>query len=206
MNDEMNDEDRAGYAELNTDESSTVEDDGDDAGDDAAEADGADDSTSKLTDSVGERPPSSPTDEVAGARARRGRKPAAAKEAKAPKAKGKKPKAGQVVHEVPPALKVPKGKGARSGKQPKLPGTENPDRIDALEALAARYVDVRDERMGLTKKEVEAKTLLAEEMKKRGLTKYACDTDDLDVVILPAKEGKLKVIRRDEADAGGDDE
>lgn len=176
---------------------------GDEAVDDDAAVDGA-------TDEIVEEMKA----EAAAGKSKRGRKPSAekapkaAKGAKAPKpekapkaAKGKKPKAGDVV--TPDPFAVPPGKGV--GRQTRLPGTESPDRIPEVEALAARYVDVRDERMKLTKKEVTARDLLLEEMIKRGLTKYACDLDDLDVIILPARGPKLKVQRRDEPDDGDDD-
>ncbi len=60
---------------------------------------------------------------------------------------------------------------AKKPKQKALPGME--DRaIAALEAVAEQYAEIRDKRMGLTKKEVELNDELLTLMKKNGKAEY----------------------------------
>lgn len=95
-----------------------------------------------------------------------------------------------------------KAKAPRKGKQTKLPGTERQDTHPDIEEAAAEYVEVRDARMQLTKKEVAAQQKLLASMKANKLTKYRCDQEDLEVEIV-AKDEKAKVKR---VDAGADDD
>lgn len=88
-----------------------------------------------------------------------------------------------------------KGKGKGKAKQQRLPTME--DKVDKdLTRLVEAYVEARDERMALTKKEVDSKNLLALKMREKNLTTYR---DDHFVVTIDSVE-KLKV-RKD-----GDDE
>jgi hypothetical protein len=117
----------------------------------------------------------------------------------AKKRKGRKPKAA--AGEAPA-----KPKRARKGKQTQIPGTERNERNPAIESAAADYVEVRDERMALTKKEVAAREVLRAAMKQAGITIYECDGEDFTVELIPAQEEKVKVTRReaDEDDDAGE--
>lgn len=88
------------------------------------------------------------------------------------------------------------GKGSR---QERLPGTENA--IPELEELGHEYAGVRDERMDLTRKEVELKERLLEAMKRNDLS--ACRYQDIEMEIVPGKEKvKVKVSSVEEPEAG----
>ncbi len=87
-----------------------------------------------------------------------------------------------------------KPKRTKAAKQTKMPGTERPDVNKDIEKAAAVYVEFRDERMALTKKEVESQAKLLGLMKAAGLMIYRCDTEDLEVEIVPEAE-KAKVRR-----------
>lgn len=90
------------------------------------------------------------------------------------------------------------------GKQTKLPGTgrTTEDVHPDIEEAATKYVEVRDERMELTKREVKAQAALLAAMKHHKLTKYRCDGEELDVEIV-AKDEKVKVKR---VEGAGDDD
>lgn len=91
---------------------------------------------------------------------------------------------------------------AKKPKNPDLPGVEGPGvspvRIPSLDRYAAAYVEVRDERMELTQREVKAKRALAADMHKHedktrdpdGVLRY--DYDGTLVMISPGDE-KLTV-------------
>jgi hypothetical protein len=55
-----------------------------------------------------------------------------------------------------------------------LPGME-PERCPELESLAEAYVRLRDERMGIEKKERAKRDLLSAKMKEKALTTYEFD-------------------------------
>lgn len=79
-----------------------------------------------------------------------------------------------------------------------LPGME-PERCPELESLAEAYVRLRDERMGVLKKEIAKRDLLTAKMKEKGHKSYEFDGK---VITLEAKE---KVTVR-QAGEGDDDE
>ena len=91
---------------------------------------------------------------------------------------------------------------ARRPKQTKLPGTEpktHPDIVNAAEA----YVEVRDERCELSKRESERAGVLLGAMKKHGLSHYVLD-DGARVEIVPGAD-KVKV-RKPKDESGDEDE
>lgn len=73
------------------------------------------------------------------------------------------------------------------GKQMKMPGTEDPNYPDVEEA-AENYRDVRDERMGLTDKEVDAKAVLHGLMKKHKLKTFRLPNSEHVVELIPGEE------------------
>lgn len=80
-------------------------------------------------------------------------------------------------------------------KQTTIPGTERKTHADVAKAAEA-YVDARDKRMALTKKEVETKAALAAAMRKHKLETYVVEGDDEDLeVTFEQGEEKLKVKR-----------
>lgn len=75
-------------------------------------------------------------------------------------------------------------------KQQHLPGEGmSPPAIPAIDRAVEAYVEVRDERMKLTEKEVETRDELANQMAKHDLKRY--QSDGYDVNLLP----KVKVTR-----------
>ena len=92
--------------------------------------------------------------------------------------------------------KLTKPDKPRRPRQADLPGTE--DRaIKALEDKAHEYVNVRDERMALSKDESELKGALLALMKKHGKTEYK--RDGITITIVPEAETvKVKVSAADE--------
>lgn len=90
-------------------------------------------------------------------------------------------------------------------KQTKIPGTER-QKIKAIDKAAEAYVEVRDERMGLTKKEKEAKEKLLSLMKEHKLDSYTDeDASPPLIVTVEAKDETVKVKRASE-DETEDDE
>lgn len=76
--------------------------------------------------------------------------------------------------------------------QQQIPGTER-TRDKKCTSLANKYREVRDARMALTKKEVEAKSALADYMIEKKLDHYIDEDSDLDVKV----EAKTNVkVRR----------
>lgn len=77
----------------------------------------------------------------------------------------------------------------------RLPGMEDPV-LEDLEEAAIRYAQVRDERMALTKKEVDMQELLLNLMKRHKKTSYLRDGVELKVV---AEKEKVRVrIKKEE--------
>lgn len=77
-------------------------------------------------------------------------------------------------------------------KQLEIAGTERPNKVKDVDEAAEAYVEVRDKRMALTKKEAEKKSALIEVMKKHNLTAY----EDLDAdpqLLVTVIEGKVDV-------------
>lgn len=86
------------------------------------------------------------------------------------------------------------GKGSRRRpSQPRLPHTQGPRRNDEIEKAAKKYVDVRDERMELTEREVKLRGDLIEKMKKHKLESYRCE--DQNFVVNLSTEEKVKVTK-----------
>jgi len=86
----------------------------------------------------------------------------------------------------------------KAPKQKRLPEMEDPA-IEEIEDAALQYASVRDRRMALTDKEVEAKDFLLAQMKKHDKLKYYRHTKKgvIDVQRVPEGE-KLKVKITDE--------
>jgi hypothetical protein len=79
-------------------------------------------------------------------------------------------------------------------KQPELPGMA-PPRIPALESLAEAYLRLRNERMGVEKKEREKRDLLLAKMQEHKVKAYEFDGKLIEI------EGKEKVFVRTSKDA-----
>lgn len=92
-----------------------------------------------------------------------------------------------------------KRRGARA-KQGHLDGMEPPSN-KKVDAAAADYFEVMQDRLKLTKEEKEAKTNLIETMKAEGFERY--ETPDGLVVTVTSKSG-VKCKRKDDVD--GDEE
>ena len=86
-----------------------------------------------------------------------------------------------------------------------LPGIEGEGvaqkKIPAVTKAANRYVEVRDQRMSLTEKEVDAKAVLLNAMHENGLTIYRFD--DYIVHIKAGKEN-VKVKSTDDVEGAGE--
>jgi hypothetical protein len=93
---------------------------------------------------------------------------------------------------------LPKAPKAKKAKQEDLPGMED-RKIAELEAAALEYAEGRDERMEMTKREVELKTKLIALMHKHGKTIYRCG--DIEIEVVPEKE-KIKVRVHKEKEGG----
>lgn len=99
---------------------------------------------------------------------------------------------GQVFHQSKnPNHNQQKGNMPKK-KQEDLPAMEGPgvapQVFKDVEAAADKYIDVRDKRMALTTKEVEARAVLAEKMASHSLNIYRFDDHQVEVI-----PGKLKV-------------
>ena len=75
----------------------------------------------------------------------------------------------------------------KNGQQTQIPGTERKVHKDVRDA-AETYREVRDERMELTEREVEAKADLMAAMKKHGLQKYVDEDAEIEAEIVPGEE------------------
>lgn len=91
-------------------------------------------------------------------------------------------------------------------RQKELAGVER-ESVKEIEAAAESYVDVRDKRMKLTTKEVEAKATLIEVMRRNKRTVYR-DDNASPPLLITLKEGaaSVKVTRVDGVDGGEGDE
>lgn len=91
-------------------------------------------------------------------------------------------------------------------RQKELVGVEK-ESVKEIEAAAEAYVDVRDKRMKLTTKEVEAKATLIEVMRRNKRTVYR-DDNAAPPLLVTLKEGtvSVKVTRVDGVDGGEGDE
>lgn len=90
-----------------------------------------------------------------------------------------------------------KAKVAKEPKQKKLKQADLPGMADRkipdLHAAAEAYVEGRDERMAMTKQEVELKQTLIDKMHEHKRTSYKCD--DIEIELKPEGE-TVKVKRR----------
>lgn len=75
-----------------------------------------------------------------------------------------------------------------------LPGLER-KAIKEIETLADKYAALRDERMEVLKKEVEAKTKLIDAMKRNDQEVYVFEEDGESVTVTLKTEEKVKVKR-----------
>lgn len=89
------------------------------------------------------------------------------------------------------------------GKQATIPGT-TPKAIAEIDRAAEAYVEIRDKRMKLTAKEVEAQATLVAAMQKHKLDAYRCtSTDDpLDVTMIVVAKAKVKAPKDEDGDGG----
>jgi hypothetical protein len=79
-----------------------------------------------------------------------------------------------------------------------LPGMED-HAIKALEDVAAQYAEIRDERMELTRREHETKTLALKLMKKYDKTIYR--HDGIEITVVPGEDDvKVKVRKLEDDD------
>lgn len=92
---------------------------------------------------------------------------------------------------------------AKTKKQLAIAGTERTAN-KKVEAAAEAYVEVRDERMALTKKEVEARDKLLAAMEEAKLTEYVDEAADPPLTV-EVVEGAKKVKVRRETDDVDDD-
>jgi hypothetical protein len=90
-------------------------------------------------------------------------------------------------------------------RQPALPGLEAPKHPD-VDAAADAFVEVRDERMGLTSREVEARDALIAVMKTHGLSVYRIETDEGALLVTVTDESKVTVRKEKAKRNQGDDE
>lgn len=91
------------------------------------------------------------------------------------------------------------------GNQTQIPGTTQ-KAIPEIDAAAEAYVDVRNKRMKLTVKEVEAQATLVAAMQKHKLEAYRCTSTDepLDVTMVSLLKAKVRAPKDEEP--GEDDE
>jgi hypothetical protein len=92
---------------------------------------------------------------------------------------------------------LPIDKAPKPKRQPNLPGIED-NKIAELEAAALEYADGRDERMEMTKREVELKTRLLGLMHKHHRTSYKCG--DIEINVVPKDETvKVRIHKEKES-------
>lgn len=90
-----------------------------------------------------------------------------------------------------------------SGKkdsQKMIPGTE-PERIKAIEDVAKKYVNCRDERMGLTEEEIDLKAKLIDVMKSHNCETYQFDGYMCELSHVDEDQVKVKKARAAKEDA-----
>lgn len=88
----------------------------------------------------------------------------------------------------------------RKSKQAKMQGEgfDPPESVPAIETAAGHYVECRDERMEMTKKEVASRSMLIAIMREHKRTSYLYDG----YVISLSQEDKVKVKKSQEAEEG----
>lgn len=86
--------------------------------------------------------------------------------------------------------------GKRKPRQPRLPGTEDPE-IEELEAAAEEYAGIRDQRMALTPEETRLKGVLLAMMKSHKKTVY--NHGSIEIKVVTEKETvKVKLKKEEE--------
>ena len=89
--------------------------------------------------------------------------------------------------------KKAKAKPAGKPRQARLPGTED-NRIEALEAAAEKYVEIRDRRIALSADEIPLKQDLIARMKANHRTKYRRDGFEIDLV-MEKENVKVRIVK-----------
>lgn len=87
-------------------------------------------------------------------------------------------------------------------EQQQIPGTEDKEH-PKVSAAAKEYVAIRDERMALTKREVEAKTRLLEICRQEGIERYVIEGGEHEVVHEVSENVKVRRVRG--GSEGGDE-
>lgn len=100
-----------------------------------------------------------------------------------------------------PPPKAPTQSKKRSPRQQRLPGTAGPV-YEEIDSLAEEYIALRDERMVLLDREVEAQAALVAAMERHRLDKYRSDNHDLLVEVTASKHAKVKRVK-ERVNAGG---
>ena len=80
-----------------------------------------------------------------------------------------------------------------SRKQLEIAGTERASKIDELDVAAEKYVEARDKRMSLTKKEIEQRSLLISAMQKHKLEVYEDTGADPPLLVTLSEKLEVKV-------------
>jgi hypothetical protein len=93
----------------------------------------------------------------------------------------------------------------KRAKQKRLDGIEPDDRIKEIEDAADNYVDCRDERMGLTDKEVAAKEKLIEVMRKHKKAIYKGEGFTVTLNHKESTDVKVQTAPDPEEEEGGDE-
>jgi len=84
------------------------------------------------------------------------------------------------------------------------PGVGPQKKIPAIEKAAEKYRDIRDQRMELTKQEVESKAVLANIMQEHSLTQYTYNATK--IICEPGKlKVKVKAIDADDDEEEGEE-
>jgi hypothetical protein len=103
--------------------------------------------------------------------------------------------------------KKPKTPKTKRPKQPDLPDLKGPgvapEQFKDIESIADDYVEVRDERMTLTNREVTLRTALGQVMHEHSLTVYRYD--GFEVTVKPPEGEKVSVKKiKEEPDDDGE--
>ena len=110
--------------------------------------------------------------------------------------KGKKAGAPAPKRQTPPAANVKAVRPVQpKPRQARLPGVDDPV-IEELQRAAEDYADVRDERMELTKREVQKQEMLLQIMKKYGKSTYV--HEGVECKLIHEKEKVRVKIRKGE--------
>lgn len=97
-----------------------------------------------------------------------------------------------------PKKEVPAKKAEKGPRPQRLPGLEDP-KIEALEAKALDYAEVRDQRMALSSQEIELKKDLLDLMKAQKKEHYKRGTIEINIVH-ESENIKVKVKKKSDDD------